>query len=211
MRITEPMTMITDYAMGALALVLALGLFGDADSGRQLSGRLWATAFVMTAVAAIVGGTYHGVIQWMSGTAGRVSWKITLLATGVGSACLVSAAVVAATTGTLQRVLIALVCVKLLAFLWTIATRDQFNLVIADYGTALVAVLLAAWFIRPSGLTPAAGWIAAGVGVSVVAGVIQWARLAPHPQFNHNDLFHVVQMAALYLLYRGGLLFRDML
>ena len=210
MRITEPMTTITDYAMGALALVLALRLFGGAEAGRQLSGRLWATAFVMTAVAAIVGGTYHGFIQWVPGATGRVVWKITLLATGVGSACLLAAAVVAATTGTLQRALIALVCGKLLVFLWTMVTRDQFNLVIADYGTALVAVLFLALFVRPTGLTPAAGWIAAGVGVSVVAGVIQWARLAPHPTFNHNDLFHVVQMAALYLLYRGGLLFRDM-
>jgi len=209
-RITEPMTTITDFAMGALALVLALRLFGDAEASRQLSGRLWATAFVMTAVAAIVGGTYHGFIQWVPGATGRVVWKITLLATGVGSACLLAAAVVAATTGMLQRALIALVCGKLLVFLWTMATRDQFNLVIADYGAALVAVLLLALFVRPTGLTPAAGWIAAGVGVSVVAGVIQWARLAPHPKFNHNDLFHVVQMAALYLLYRGGLLFRDM-
>jgi hypothetical protein len=46
--------------------------------------------------------------------------------------------------------------------------------------------------------------------VAAVAGAIQWARLAPHVHFNHNDLFHVVQMASLYLLYRGGLLLRDM-
>jgi len=209
-RITEPMTLATDYAMGALALVLAASLFGDAAAGQQLSSRLWAAAFVMTAVASFVGGTYHGFIQWMPGVTRRVSWKVTLLATGVGSACLLSAAVVASTTDTLRQALIALVCVKLLVFLWTIATRDQFSLVIADYGTALVAVLLLAALVRPTGLTPAAGWLAAGVGVSAVAGVIQWARLAPHPAFNHNDLFHLVQMAALYLLYRGGLLFRDM-
>jgi hypothetical protein len=48
------------------------------------------------------------------------------------------------------------------------------------------------------------------VAVSVVAGVIQYAHLAPHEHFNHNDSFHVVQMVAIYLLYRGGLLLRDM-
>jgi hypothetical protein len=42
-----------------------------------------------------------------------------------------------------------------------------------------------------------------------VAALIQVLRIAPHPQFNHNDLFHVVQTGALYLLYRGGLLMRD--
>ena len=210
MRITEPMTMMTDYVMGALAFVLAMRIVGDAAAGRQLSGRLWAAALVMTAVAAFLGGTYHGFIQWMPGASGRALWKATLLATGIGSACLLAAAVTAATAGALQRALLAVVVVKLLVYVWTIATKDQFALVIADYGTALLAVALAAWFIRPSGLTPAAWWITAGVAVAVVAGAIQWARLAPHVHFNHNDLFHVVQMASLYLLYRGGLLLRDM-
>ena len=210
MRITEPMTMMTDYVMGALAFVLAMRIVGDAAAGRQLSGRLWAAALVMTAVAAFLGGTYHGFIQWMPGASGRAMWKATLLATGIGSACLLAAAVTAATAGALQRALLAVVVVKLLVYVWTIATKDQFALVIADYGTALLAVALAAWFIRPSGLTPAAWWITAGVAVAIVAGAIQWAHLAPHVHFNHNDLFHVVQMASLYLLYRGGLLLRDM-
>ena len=210
MRITEPMTMMTDYVMGALAFVLAMRLVSDATAGRQLSGRLWAAALVMTAVAAFLGGTYHGFIQWMPGASGRALWKATLLATGIGSACLLAAAVTAATAGALQRALVAVVVVKLLVYVWTIATKDQFALVIADYGTALLAVALAAWFIRPSGLTPAAWWITGGVAVAVVAGAIHWAHLAPHAHFNHNDLFHVVQMASLYLLYRGGLLLRDM-
>ena len=210
MRITEPMTMMTDYVMGALAFVLAMRIVGDAAAGRQLSGRLWAAALVMTAVAAFLGGTYHGFIQWLPGASGRALWKATLLATGIGSACLLAAAVTAATAGALQRALLAVVAVKLLVYVWTIATKDQFALVIADYGTALLAVALAAWVIRPSGLTPAAWWITGGVAVAAVAGAIQWARLAPHVHFNHNDLFHVVQMASLYLLYRGGLLLRDM-
>jgi hypothetical protein len=161
-------------------------------------------------VAAFLGGTYHGFIQWMPESAGRVLWKATLLATGLGSACLLGAAVTAATAGAFQRALLVIVAAKLLFYVWTIATRDQFTLVIADYGTALAAVLLAAWVIRPSGLTPAAWWITGGVAVAIVAGGIQWAHLAPHARFNHNDLFHVVQMASLYLLYRGGLLLRDM-
>lgn len=210
MRITEPMTMVTDYLMGALAFVLAMRLLGDASAGQEWSGRLWAAAFAMTAVAAFVGGTYHGFIQWMPGLAGRALWKATLVATGVGSACLLAAAVTAAAAGPLRQALIGMVLVKLAVYVWTIAAKDAFVLVIADYGTALVAVLLAAWFIRPTGLTPATWWITGGVAVAVVAGVIQWARLAPHPRFNHNDLFHVVQMASLYLLYRGGLLLRDM-
>jgi hypothetical protein len=209
-RVTEPMTMITDYAMGALAFVLAMRLLVDANAGRQLSGRLWAAAFVMTAIAAFLGGTYHGFIQFMPGAAGRAMWKATLMATGVGSACLLAAAVTAATAGALHRALVAVIVVKLVVYAWTIASNDRFTLVIADYGTALVAIVLAAWALGPSGLTPAAWWVTSGVAVAVVAGIIQWAHLAPHARFNHNDLFHLVQMISLYLLYRGGLLLHDM-
>ena len=210
MRITEPMTMITDYAMGALALALAVRLFGMASSTGQLTIRLWAFGFVMTAVAAFVGGTYHGFIDLLPGVVGRVCWKITLVSTGLGSAALFGAAVLAATTGTLQWALMALVVLKLLVFLEVVLSRDNFLLVVIDYGSALLAVLLLAWFVRPTGITPAAGWLAAGVAVSVVAGAVQAFKLAPHRAFNHNDLFHVIQMVALYALYRGGLLLRDM-
>jgi hypothetical protein len=34
---------------------------------------------------------------------------------------------------------------------------------------------------------------------------VQARRLAPHRLFNHNDLYHVIQMVALYAFYRGGL------
>ena len=60
MRIAEPMTMATDYVMGAFAFVLAMRLLTDAPAGRQLSGRLWAAALVMTAIGAFAGGTYTG-------------------------------------------------------------------------------------------------------------------------------------------------------
>jgi hypothetical protein len=55
----------------------------------------------------------------------------------------------------------------------------------------------------------AAGWIVAGVLVSLVAGLLQARRVGWHRHFNHNDLFHVIQMIAVYLLYRGGTLLVD--
>jgi len=210
MRITEPRTLLTDYVLGAWALWLAVRLFLAAAANGQVSVRLWAFGFVMTALAAFVGGTYHGFIQMLPEAVARVLWKITLVSTGFGSAALFGAAVVAAASGALAWALMAVVLLKLLVFLEVVLTRDNFLLVVLDYGSALLAILLAAWFMKPTGITPAAGWIAWGVGISVVAGCIQAFRLAPHPKFNHNDLFHVVQLGALYCLYRGGLLLRDM-
>jgi len=208
MTITEPMTMATDYVMGGLALVLAVRLIRAGAIGRQTSVWVWGLAFVATASAAFFGGTYHGFIQMLPVGAARILWKITLMSTGIGSACLLAAVVLAGTTGWVQRALFALIAVKLAVYVVWMSTHDDFIFVIADYGSALVLILVLAWTSSAAGLGAAARWITAGVAVSVVAAAIQALKLAPHPQFNHNDLFHVVQMGALCLLYRGGLLLR---
>jgi hypothetical protein len=41
------------------------------------------------------------------------------------------------------------------------------------------------------------------VAVSVLAGLAQASGLALHERFNHNDLYHVLQIAAMFLFYRG--------
>ena len=47
-------------------------------------------------------------------------------------------------------------------------------------------------------------WHAAGLAVSIVGLVIQQGHLSPHPNFNHNDLFHCVQIVALFCFFRGA-------
>lgn len=74
--------------------------------------------------------------------------------------------------------------------------HDDFIWVIADTGSALAIVgALHLWRFN--------GWMLAGAGVSVAAALAQASGLALHRHFNHNDLYHVVQIAALLLFYRG--------
>ena len=47
-------------------------------------------------------------------------------------------------------------------------------------------------------------WHAAGLLVSIVGLVIQQGHLSPHPNFNHNDLFHCIQIVALWCFFRGA-------
>ena len=59
------------------------------------------------------------------------------------------------------------------------------------------------------GERPARHGSSAACLVSLVGGIVQARRVAPHRHFNHNDLYHVIQMVALYLFYRGGALLVD--
>jgi hypothetical protein len=47
-------------------------------------------------------------------------------------------------------------------------------------------------------------WHAAGLILSIVGLVIQQSHLSLHPNFNHNDLFHCVQIVAVFCFFRGA-------
>ena len=47
-------------------------------------------------------------------------------------------------------------------------------------------------------------WIKRAVLVSLAGLAVLILKLSPHPSFNHNDLYHLIQMGGLYCLYRGA-------
>lgn len=51
-------------------------------------------------------------------------------------------------------------------------------------------------------------WLALGFGLTIVGITLMVQRVSFHQHFNQNDLYHVVQMAGLYAIYRGA---RDVL
>lgn len=52
-------------------------------------------------------------------------------------------------------------------------------------------------------------WIAAGVLVTLIGLMVQRTGFRSRMDFNHNDIFHVIQIAAFYLLFRGACTLRD--
>lgn len=48
-------------------------------------------------------------------------------------------------------------------------------------------------------------WLRRGLYLTLAGAAIVVVGWGPAEQFNHNDLYHVVQMAGLYCLYRGAL------
>lgn len=91
MSISEPTTMVTDYALAFLCLYFAVFL------GRHVGGRvgLWVWAFIVTAIAAILGGTAHG-FRAPLGERWHVVWELTVWSIAAGSGLLIAAGVRAA-------------------------------------------------------------------------------------------------------------------
>ena len=92
MRITEPTTMLTDYALAGLCLYFAAALW---SGSRQAGGRrvvLWIAAFLVTALAAFAGGTAHG-FRLSLGERWDSVWTITVWSIGASSVLLITTGV----------------------------------------------------------------------------------------------------------------------
>jgi len=208
--IHEPMTVLTDYLLGIWVLWLGLRLWRQ---GRRLNDRAtgdWSLVFIFSAVAAFSGGTAHGFPDLLDGIGRALLWKLTVQAVGIASLCFLSAIIRSMFRGRVRHILMAVAFVKWAVYAWWMTSHDAFLYVVLDYLPSLLFVGgLQAWCWLKKGRI-GGRWITLGVVISLVAAGIQQSGFSLHRHFNHNDLYHMVQMAAFYLLYRGGLLLRQL-
>jgi hypothetical protein len=157
MQITEPVTMLTDYALAAACLYFALLLARNMGSRNRVSAWLWCAAFLASAVAALLGGIYHGLALHFDASTRESMWNLLIYAVGVSNGCMIGG-------------------------------------------------IHAAYIQREDGTIK---WIASGVLVTIVGAIIQQSGFRRHSDFNHNDIFHLIQIAAFYLLFKGACTLRD--
>jgi hypothetical protein len=200
--------MLTDYALAGIAWMLAYALRRSRDSRAAAA---WALAFAGTGLAAVTGGTVHGFGAQLHPPLVHALRVATLMSVGVASAGLLAGAVYAAVRpGSARRLLLALCALKLAAYLAWVAIDPDFRY--ARYDALPTALLLfgflARWWGRARSTAAAVGTL--GLLVSIAGAALQHARLGIHPVwFNHNDLYHVIQAVALWLLHVAGLQLRD--
>ena len=202
--------MLTDYLLAIFTLVLSGRLFQVNEAKRQKSVQLWNFAFIATAIAALLGGTSHGFTLHLSEFATAAIWKGTIYSIGFASFFMLSGTIIASVTNPLRRWLLALAVLKLLIYALWMFTHDDFKYVIFDYVPAMVGVILLQAHAFRKRRARGAYWIIAGVLVSFAAAGVQMSGFTVHQHFNHNDIYHVIQMGAMYLLYRGAALLQDL-
>jgi hypothetical protein len=211
---TEPDVTLTDYVLCAECAAFAWLIARRPANLMEL--RRWTILFfVFTALAALCGGTVHGFYAGESGSMGRVLWKISMLA--IGATALAAWAIGAYLLFGSHRphFLLSVAATLTAAYAAVIIfVTDAFWVAVAGYLPA--AAFLLAGFLRAAVLGRAS-WAtlgACGLALSFGAAAIQQLRIALHPvYFNHNALYHLVQAAALVLLFiasRGLLASRDM-
>ena len=157
MQITEPVTMLTDYALGVANIYFAAALAQTIGSHNRVSAWLWCAAFVGAAIAALAGGTFHGFSLQLSASTFKRLWNVTVFSSGISLGLMaggVHASYIEKEDGSLK-------------------------------------------------------WLISGILLTVAGLIIQSSGFRRREDFNHNDIFHVTQIGASYLLFRFACLLRD--
>jgi hypothetical protein len=208
-QVAEPSTLASDYVLGLWTALLAWRLHRRAGGPARRAVALWVAALAAASGGSFAGGTYHGFGPAMPpGTAARL-WTFTTLLVGAASFFLLASAVAASFTGPVRRWGMAAAAAKAIVYGTWMLWHDAFLFVIVDYAVSLLVVLTLAVTGRLRG---AEGWrspVVGGVAVTLAAAGLQQSGIDLHRHFNHNDLQHVVQMGAIWLLFRAGLRLRD--
>ncbi|MEQ1882809.1 MAG: hypothetical protein ABL878_17780 [Burkholderiales bacterium] len=207
MTIAEPMTMLTDYALAGVTGWLGWRLY---HARAMQNARLWwAIALIALALAAVLGGTHHGFAPVLGSGALNLLWKATLTAIGVAFFGMVTGSARALTVGTLRTALLALATAQLVVYLALVMGHDDYILAVADTAAAMVVLVALHGWSYAVRRDRASAFMLLAIAVSAVAVGVQAGRYAPHPHFNHNDLYHVIQIVAMTLLYKGASLLHD--
>jgi hypothetical protein len=204
MTLHEPATVITDFMLGTLTAVFAAKLFRRATTAGSPAVRLWGAAFVASAVAAFLGGFFHGFGPDMGQRSANALWRATLYTGGVASFFLMAATVTAALRGMIRRIWLVGLAAKASAYAALVTQNPEFRWLVFDYGSSMLGVAAFQALRMRGGPAPGAGWILAGIAGSAVAALVQQAGVSLHEHFNHNDIYHVLQMGATTLLYCGA-------
>jgi hypothetical protein len=199
---TEPAVTLTDYALAIECAVFVIALARLDARDKQLC--IWFVVFFASVGAAsVLGGTVHGFFLAASSPGRRILWPATILAILVTS---LAAWNIGAGLELDQRQAalvrrLALAQLVLLALVVLFVTSKFYIGIIAYLPSTLFLLfaLLATYRHRPDrGIR----WGVTGLALTLVAAVVQQARVGIHPvYFNHNALYHVIQGAALGMIF----------
>ncbi|HJZ12635.1 MAG TPA: hypothetical protein VJ521_10820 [Acidobacteriota bacterium] len=206
MKLTEPVTAITDYILAAELLVFSIMLWRNAND--YYSVRLWSVSFVALCIGAFAGGTFHGFQESLKAQTLDQIWKGTLLFILLSLGMMVAGGIFSAFSG-FSRIVFLLADAAIILLALKQGGELNFPLlmkIVAAVFLLLMVVLLYQVLFHGSATGK---WILAGSLITLVGIVVQLSGFRFHEHFNQNDLFHVIMMVAVYFLYRGGLLLRD--
>jgi hypothetical protein len=201
LRLDPPTTIATDYLLAALAAAWGVDLLRGA---RRDVVRMLGLALVSGGLAAAIGGTSHALASGWDPTTRASVWLATYSLVGAASLLLTAAAACAFAPRACRPALFVVLSARFGAFLLLIARHAELRYVVYDAVLSVAALAALAWLGRASRDAAAVPWFLVCIGSSLLGLAIQRSGFRANQAWNHNDVFHLLEVAALYCLWRAG-------
>jgi hypothetical protein len=199
---TEPAVTLTDYAIAIECAVFVYAL-ARLDA-REMELRFWFIVFFASiGIASALGGTVHGFFLPPTSPGRAILWPATILSILVTSAAAWTIGAVlhldkrGATL--IRRFALAQLAIFSLVVLFV---TSKFYVAILAYLPStlfLLYALVASYRRQPK---KPVRWGIIGLGLTLAGAAVQQLRIGIHPlHFNHNALYHVIQMLAFWMIF----------
>lgn len=202
---TEQTTAATDLALALVSAVICYLTLKAGKSSKPKKGRIWAWAFGLLAFAALTGSIAHGF--QMSKELNYILWQPLNLSLGLTVSLFVVGVVFDLTNGSLPRfILPTMLVIGTFFFLITLFFPGSFLVFILYEAVAMLFSLTVYVVLARRHRLKGAAVMATGILITIVAAAIQASEtihLRIIWEFDHNGLFHLVQVAGLVTLWFG--------
>jgi hypothetical protein len=199
----EPMTVLTDVLLAAAAVYGGVKIYGASATPVHL---YFSLSFFLIALGTLTGATIHAIrhtsfVSWVP-----FLWRITGIAVGTSVTAMLAATfyhILPADYADLLQWTVVGLSIIYAAYIW----RDyRFQNVIVFYSIFMAFILGAMGLSYVSTGSPGAKLIVIGILISFGAAAVQRSGFNLVRHFNHNDIYHVIQLIGLYFFYKGALL-----
>lgn len=200
---TELTTAATDAVLGLLCAGLAVRMATMLVQS-PWKRNVWIAALLCMAVGSLLGAVVHGFT--VSDSTKNALWKPLYLSLGLAVALVVVAAACDwRGEATARRVLPWAIAVGVLFFAASQWFGGAFAIFVAYEAAATLTALAIYTTLAVRGGLPGASLLAAGLALTLVAALVQISSLTARVvvRFDHNGLFHLIQIVAITLLVAG--------
>jgi len=202
---TEADVVITDYLLAGESILFAW-LLSRLPSIESDVRDPFVVFFLATGVGSLAGGTVHGFFLSGSSLVGVALWRAALLSIGVAALCgWVIGARLLFGRRTARAIRLVATVESIVYAIVIVGLNDSFWVAVANYlpPTVFLMVALAVGYRATREPGTAIGMV--GFASTMLAAAIQQLRVAVHPlYFNHNALYHAIQAAALFMIFRSA-------
>lgn len=202
---TEQTTSVTDLLLATIAAILSVTLWFKKHSSNRGKTLLWTMVFAFLSLSAFLGAIAHGIL--LPAGFDEFIWHLINFCLAVVVSLFVVAVILDLIRSKIPAILFIIVLMSGIAFfLITVVIPGSFLIFILYEAVALLLAIGGYLYIAIRRKMKWAWFMTSGLIISVTASAIQatgTTHLKLIWEFDHNGLFHLIQIAGLLLIFAG--------